>query len=469
MFNNKIMTKRVLSSILFVSFISILSSCSVTKRYQTPEINTDSLYRDVTTADTNTIAHLNWNEVFTDPALQSLIQRGLTYNLNLLSAYTHIQQAQAYFNQSKAALLPDLDLSVGLTQSRLSESQRMGGSSSSRTQYSLGASSAWELDIWGRLSSSKRAEFANLLQTETAAKAIQTRLISSIATYYYRLLAMDQQLQITEQTVVNWDTTVTTMKALKEAATVTEAAVVQSEAQRYAAEVTIPDLKQSIKETENALSILIGSVPGGIERGKLINQQTLSSLNAGVPAQLLANRPDVMEAELNFRTQFELTNVARAYFYPTLSITGSAGFNSQNLNNLLDPAAFIASIGGGLTQPIFNRRANKTRLEVALAQQEDALLNFRNTLLVAGQEVSNALSLYETAKQKITIRAKQTDALQKAADYSQELLENGFANYTEVITARQSLLQAQLSSVNDRLEQLTAVVDLYRSLGGGWK
>ncbi len=449
------MTKRVLSSILFVSFIGILSSCSVTKRYQAPEINTDSLYRDINTTDTNTIAHLSWNEVFTDPALQSLIQRGLNYNTNLLSAYTRIQQAQAYFDQSKAALLPTLSIGAGAT--------------SAKTQYTLGASSAWELDIWGKLSSSKRAEFANLLQTETAAKVIQTGLISSIANYYYRLLAMDEQLQITQQTVINWDTTVTTMKALKEAATVTEAAVVQSEAQRYAAEVTIPDLKQSIRETENALSILIGSAPGSIERGKLINQQTLSSLNAGVPAQLLANRPDVMQAELNFRTQFELTNVARASFYPTLSITGSAGFSSDVLSTLLDPGSWLASIGGSLTQPIFNGRANRTRLEVALAQQEEARLNFKNALLVAGQEVSNALSSYEMAKQKITIRAKQTDALQKSADYSQELLENGFANYTEVITARQSLLQAQLSSVNDHLQQLTAIVNLYRSLGGGWK
>lgn len=449
------MTKRVLSSILFVSFIGILSSCSVTKRYQAPEINTDSLYRDVNTTDTNTIAHLSWNEVFTDPALQSLIQRGLNYNPNLLSAYTRIQQAQAYFDQSKAALLPSLSIGAGVT--------------SAKTQYTLGASSAWELDIWGKLSSSKRAEFANLLQTETAAKAIQTGLISSIANYYYRLLAMDEQLQITQQTVINWDTTVTTMKALKEAATVTEAAVVQSEAQRYAAEVTIPDLKQSIRETENALSILIGSTPGSIERGELSNQQTLSSFNAGVPAQLLANRPDVMQAELNFRTQFELTNVARASFYPTLSITGSAGFSSDVLSTLLDPGSWLASIGGSLTQPIFNRGANRTRLEVALAQQEEARLNFKNALLVAGQEVSNALSSYEMAKQKITIRAKQTDALQKSADYSQELLENGFANYTEVITARQSLLQAQLSSVNDHLQQLTAIVNLYRSLGGGWK
>jgi len=463
------MTKRISSYILFVSLISIVfSACKVTKPYQAPQVKTEDLFRDVNTADTNTIANLPWQEVFTDEILQDLIKRGLSYNLDLLSAYTRIQQAQAYYNQSKAALLPDLVATAGVTQSRLPETHRLGGSSS-RTQYNLGISSVWEADIWGRLSSSKRAEFAALLQTEAAAKAIQTNLISSIANYYYQLLAMDQQLKITEKTVENWKTTVVTMKALKEAATVTEAAVVQSEAQRYAAEVTIPDLKQAIKETENTLSILIGSTPGEIKRGNLLNQHSLNSLEVGVPAQLLANRPDVIQAELNFRTQFELTNVARASFYPTLAITGSAGFNSYDIDNFLDPASLLASIGGSLTQPIFNRRANKTRLEVAVAQQEEALLNFKNTLLTAGKEVSDALSLYETAGQKMVVRNKQTDALQKSVDYSQELLENGFANYTEVITARQSLLQAELSSIDDRLQQLNAVVYLYRSLGGGWR
>jgi len=463
------MTKRLSGYILFVSLISIVfSSCKVTKPYQAPQVKTEDLFRDVNAADSNTIANLPWQEVFTDDILQDLIKRGLTYNLDLLSAYTRIQQAQAYYNQSKASLLPDLVATAGVTQSRLPETQRLSGSSS-RTQYNLGVSSVWEADIWGRLSSSKRAEFAALLQTEAAAKAIQTNLIASIANYYYQLLAMDQQLQITEKTVENWKTTVITMKALKEAATVTEAAVVQSEAQRYAAEVTIPDLKQAIKETENALSILIGSTPGEIKRGNLLNQHSLNSLEVGIPAQLLANRPDVMQAELNFRTQFELTNVARASFYPTLSITGSAGFNSYDIDNFLDPASLLANIGGSLTQPIFNRRANKTRLEVAVAQQEEALLNFKNTLLIAGKEVSDALSQYETAGQKMAVRNKQTDALQKSVDYSQELLENGFANYTEVITARQSLLQAELSSIDDRLQQLTAVVYLYRSLGGGWK
>src|SRR5690606_23153534 len=300
------MTKQTLRYLLLISFSGIvLSSCKITKPYQSPDIKTDGLYRDVNSTDTNSIAQLQWNEVFTDPILQDLIQKGLNYNLDLLSAYTRVQQARAYFNQSRAALLPDLSLTAGVDQSRLSESQRSESSGSSRLQYNLGFSTTWEADIWGRLSSSKRAEFANLLQTEAAAKAIRTDVIASIANYYFRLLAMDRQLEITEKTVENWKSTVLTMKALKEAATVTEAAVVQSEAQRYAAEVTIPDLRHAIKEIENALSILTGDAPGEIERGTLRSQYGLNSLATGVPAQLLANRPDVMQAELNFRMSFE--------------------------------------------------------------------------------------------------------------------------------------------------------------------
>ncbi len=259
------------------------------------------------------------------------------------------------------------------------------------------------------------------------------------------------------------------MRALKEASTVTEAAVVQSEAQRYGAEVTIPDLRQSIRETENALSILIGSAPRAIDRGTIANQQPIRLLQTGVPAQLLANRPDVQQAELNFRDFFELTNLARTFFYPSLNITGSAGLNSFSFSDLFKTGALAASIGAGLIQPIFNQRANKTRLEVAKAQQQEALLNFQNTLLTAGQEVSNAMSLYNTAINKMDIRINQMSALQKSVEYTQELLQYGFANYTEIITARQSLLQAQLGSVNDRLQQLQAIVNLYSSLGGGWK
>jgi len=462
------MNKKIFSYLFLFAFAGLFfASCKVTQPYKSPVLSTDGLFRDTTITDTTTIANVHWNEIFTDTILQRLIEQGIQYNPDLQIAYTHIQQSQAYYLQSGAAFLPTLNANAGVTSSRFSKSQ--GVQVNSATQYQAGLSASWETDIWGKLSSSKRANLANLLQTESAARAVQTNLVSTIANYYYSLLALDQQLEITRMTVRNWDTTVQTMQALKDAAVVTGAAVVQSEAQRYAAEVTIPDLKQTIKETENALSILIGNSPSGIKRGRLQDQSFMEMLHTGVPAQLLSNRPDVQQAEFNFRYYFELTNVARAYFYPSLSITGSAGLNAFSFSDLFRPGALAASIGAGLTQPILNQRGNKTRLEVAKAQQREALLNFQNTLLKAGQEVSNAMSLYETSNEKTSIRTNQLTALQLSVDYSQELLKNGFANYTEIITARQSLLQAELGRVNDRLQQLQAVVDLYRSLGGGWK
>jgi NodT family efflux transporter outer membrane factor (OMF) lipoprotein len=448
--------------------VLLLASCKVTQPYQSPVIPTDSLYRNSNTSDTTSIGNLRWDQLFTDPTLQALINTGIQNNIDLQVAFTRIQQAQAYYSQSKAAFLPSLDANAGVTSSKISEAQGLGIRRSA-TQYQVGVSTAWELDIWGKLKSSRKASLASLLQTEAAKRAVQTQLVADIANYYYLLLALDQQLTITSQTVNNWDTTVQTMRALKEAARVTEAAVVQSEAQRYAAEVTIPDLRQSIRETENLLSILLGSAPNSIPRTNLQAQQMTALLQTGVPAQLLANRPDVLQAELNFRYYFELTNVARTYFYPTLSITGSTGLNALTLGNLFEPSSFVASIGAGLAQPIFNRKANKTRLEVAKLQQREALLQFKNALLNAGREVSDALSLQETALEKVVIRTNQMNALQKSVDYSQELLRNGFANYTEIITARQSLLQAELGRVNDRLQQLQSVVNLYRSLGGGWQ
>ena len=428
----------------------------------------DGLYRDSTSSDTNTIANLHWTQVFTDTILRRLIAEGIAQSPNLQIAYQTVQQSQSYYFQSGAAFLPTLNANAQATASKLSEVQGVGGRSST-SQFQLALTSAWEADIWGRLSSARRASLADLLQSEAGARAVQTSLVANIANYYYALLALDRQLAITQQTVYNWDTTVQTMRALKEAAVVTGAAVVQSEASRYAAEVTIPDIKQNIRETENALSILLKRTPGPIPRTNIDDQATLTMLQIGVPAQLLANRPDVQQAELNFRSAFEQTNVARTYFYPALTITGSGGLSSLSLNNFFSSSAIFASITGGLVQPIFNQRANKTRLEVAKSQQQQAYLGFQNTLLTAGQEVSDAISLYQTAMDKVSVRSNQLTALQRSVEYSQELLRYGSANYTEVITARQSLLSAELSRVNDRLQQLQAIVNLYRALGGGWK
>lgn len=448
---------RITKTITCVSAITVLlSACGIVRPYHKPEAPKEDLFRGIAPIDTHSIAAIPWQDFFTDASLQTLIQTGVSNNYDLLNANSRIHIAQAYYLQSKASLLPTLSLGANVDHS-------------TSTNYQLGLTSSWEVDLWGKLGSSKRASLASLLQTEAGARAVQTGLVATIATYYYQLLALDKQLSITEQTVENWKSTVITMKALKEAGRVTEAAVVQSEAQQYAAEVTIPDLKQSIKEFENALSVLIGTTPSAIQRSTLEKQQLSSNLNTGIPAQLLANRPDVQAAELSLRQHFELTNVARAYFYPSLSLTGSAGQYSSSIDNLFDPSSTLARIVGGITQPIFNKRGNKTRLEVAQAQQHEALYDYKLTLLKAGQEVSNALSAYNTSNDKITVREKQIDALEKSVSYSQELLENGFANYTEVITARQSLLQAELARINDRLQRFTAMVELYRSLGGGWK
>ena len=465
----EIMNIKQLKYLLFISLIALITgACNVTRPYRPPSVNTTGLFRDASVADTNTIANLPYSQVFTDTILQSLIAEGISRNLNLQIAFTRIQQAQSYYLQSGAAFFPTLNSNAQVTESKLSTVQGFGIRTSA-TQFQLGLTSSWEANIWGRLTSARRASLASLLQSEAAARAVQTGIVASIANYYYSLLALDQQLAITQQTVNNWDTTVQTMMALKEAAVVTGAAVVQSQASRYAAEVTIPDLKRNIRETENALSIVLGRPPGSIARTNIDVQAPVTLLQTGVPAQLLANRPDVQEAENNFRYSFEQVNIARASFYPTLVISGSGGLSSLALKTFFSSGSVFASIAAGLTEPIFNQRLNRTRLEVSRAQQQEALLSFQNTLLTAGQEVSNALDMYTTALDKMTVRANELNALQKSVEYSQELLRYGSANYTEVITARQSLLGAQLGRVNDRLQQLQAVVDLYSALGGGWK
>lgn len=443
-----------------------ITACRITKPYQPPAITDNNLYRDVNTTDTNSIATVHWKEIFTDTLLQQLITTGIRNNLDLQVAWSRMRQAEANYAQSRQALYPSVNGDVSAAYAGASNQQRTGRTVIPQ-QYNAGLAATWEADIWGKLRSNKRAGLAALLQATANARAVQTGLIASIATNYYNLTALDQQLKITQQTVVNWQATVEVMKELKKGDVVTSAAVVQSEASRYAAEVTIPDLKQSIRETENQLNLLLGQHPGPIARSGMDDQQPVMLLKTGVPAQLLANRPDVQAAEYNLRYYYELTNVARAYFYPALTISASGGYASYF--SLTGPGSWISNLTAGLTQPIFNQGINKTRLKVAKEQQEQAALDFRTAVLTAGQEVSNALYSYQTALEKGHSRRLQLQNLQLSVDYTQELVRYGFANYTEVLNAQQNLLTAQLSRINDHLQQLQAVVFLYRALGGGWQ
>jgi multidrug efflux system outer membrane protein len=468
------MTKSSNKYILMVIAAALLSACSITKKYERPTtLSTDKLYRDQASADTTTIADMPWQSVFKDEKLNALIQKGLDNNLNLKNAIENIIQAQASLRQSKLAYYPTLNFDANVTRNKQSQAGLNFPAginiNTLTTTYKLGLSTSWEADIWGKLSSSKRAALASYLATDAAKQAVQTQLIADIANNYFLLLSYDKSLKITEETLESRIKNVETIKALKEGAIVTGAAVVQSEANQHAAEVLIPDLKQSIRETENALNILLGQAPGPIDRGELGNQIIPENLAVGVPSQLLENRPDVRQAEFNFRVAFESTNLAKTYFYPSLTLTASGGFSNLELKDFFSNSIFY-SIIGGLTQPIFNQGLNKMRLTTAQSQQLQAYNNFQQSLLIAGQEVSNALYSYEMAVAKEDSRKKQIEALEKAVDYTQQLLEYSSAtNYTDVLTSEQNLLAAQLSGINDNLQKLQAVVNLYRALGGGWK
>lgn len=453
---------------MLTGLAGILLSCNGTRQFSRETVDTKGLYGDTITTDSVTIADKPWQELFTDPYLQNLIREGLDKNPDLQIAVQRMMEAEAYFAQGRAAFFPSLSTQGAYAHVRNPETLYPEGPRNI-DDYQLNLQASWEVDIWGKLRSSKRSAYANLLATDAGKKAVQTELIAGIANSYYGLLSLDEQLEITRQTVRNDKELVEIMKVLKENGQVTGAAVVQTEAARYAAEVTIPDLEQAIRETENALCLMLGRTPGKIERGRLNGQQTPELVKTGVPSQLLDNRPDVMQAEYAVMSAFEVTRNARSYFYPVLNITASTSLESADLNDLLDADAFLLNVVGGLTAPIFNKRANKTRLEVAKAQQEEALISFRSALLNAGQEVNNALGQFDTSDKKIILRQQQLDALEKSVSFTKELLNYGSATYTEVLNARQSLLAAQLSNVSDHLEKLTSFVSLYRALGGGWK
>ncbi|MDR2954709.1 MAG: efflux transporter outer membrane subunit [Prevotella sp.] len=466
------MDNRYIKGIILSGLIALigLSSCQVTNKYKTPETNTEDLYGEMTSTDTTTIANIPWKEYFADPYLVALVEEGIAKNFDLQIAYTRIQQAEASLSMAKAAYFPDVSLVGQANHSRNSDGARgkdMLGYQS--TNYSLGISASWELDIWGKLNRQSKAKYAQFLNSHAYKNLIQTSLVSNIATSYYSLLALDEKLAITEETVKLLEENVQTMEDLKDAGLQNGAAVEQSKTLLYSTQASIPDLESQIRQLENSISTMLGRKPGHITRSTIYDQQYPDQLEYGIPTQMLAKRPDVQQAELSFRSAFELKNAAQANFYPSITLSsGSIGFGTNNtLSNFFKPENIFASIIGGLTQPIFAKKQLTGNLEIAKAQQQEALLIFEQTVLQAGQEVTDILFYYESSLKKNDTREKQIETCRNSVYFTQELLKAGDANYTEVLTAEQNLLSALLSKVNDRLEQLQSTVDLYRALGGG--
>lgn len=439
--------KKITYIILFTLF---LSSCNIYRKFERPEMSVADSYRNLDTTsvvDTATIADLNWTEIYTDPNLQVLINYALENNTDHLIAMEKVKEAKAAFKSARLSFFPSAGL-VFPTNMNYSN----GNTSVS---YDASVTASWEIDLFGKLLNSKRKAQVVMLQSQEYQQAVRTQIIATVADYYFNLLALDKQLNIYTITEKSWATSVETIKAMKEGGMTTEAAVAQYEAYHASIAAAIPEIKAAIMKQENALSALLGDYPKNIERGTLDEQKVGFNIEAGIPMQLLANRPDIKAAEYNLASMFYNTNVARSYFYPNIVIDANLGWTGAL--NLI----------GSLTQPIFYRGANKARLEIAKAQEEAARLQFKQAIVNAGMEVSNALITYDAELKKESERNKQIVALYNAVEYTNELLKLGSSTYLEVLDAQQSLLSALLSQTEDNLNKLNAITSLYHALGGG--
>lgn len=450
-----------------------LPSCQVMNKYKTPDINSEDLFRDKNLSDTTSIANIPWRDYFTDSFLQSYIDEGLNNNYDMLIATERIKQAEANLGMARAAYFPDVALSAQVQHNRSSNGGVDGKDvlGYHSTNYNLGIAVSWEADIWGKLNRQSRSKYALMLNSYSGRNLVQTSLISNIANTYYSLLALDEQLKVTEEMVQLMEENLATTEALKKAGMTNGAAVEQTKASLHKVKVSIPDLENNIRQLENSMCVMLGRKPGAISRTSLNRQDIPTQLSYGVPVQMLAKRPDVMQAELSFRSAFELTHAAKANFYPSIKLTsGLIGYSTNNtLGNFFKPENIFASIVGGLTQPIFAKKQLTTQYKVAKYEQQATLLTFEKTVLEAGQEISDIMNTYESSFRKTQDRNIQVESLARAVNYTQELQKAGEANYLEVLTAQQGLLEAQLSQVSDKLEQLQAVSNLYRALGGGIK
>ena len=440
----------------------LLSSCGIYHKYKPATDMPENLYGEEVqpSEDTLSLGDWDWRRLFTDTPLVELIERGLEQNTDYQAAQLRIKEAEATLLSSKLAYLPSFALSPQGAVSSFDHHKAM-------QTYSLPITASWEVDIFGRLRNAKRQAQALYAQSLDYRQAVRSQLIAGIANTYYTLLMLDAQLDITLQTEASWREMVASSRALMEAGQANEAAVAQMEGTLCAVSASVLELKEQINQVENSLSLLLAETPHGIERGKLADQKMPRQLSTGIPVRMLSRRPDVRMAERKLEQAFYATAQARSAFYPSIVLSGSAGWTNSAGGAIVNPAKFLASAVGSLTQPLFAQGKLTGQLKIAKAQQEEAALGFRQTLLNTGVEVNEALVQYQTAREKSRLYEQEVKALQKAYQSTSLLMIYGTTTYLEVLTARQSLFSAQLTQVANRFTEIQGVINLYQALGGG--
>lgn len=456
--------------------LAALTACNVTKPYKQPDVQLPDQYNTVAYSDTAGIAAMSWKDFFSDTTLKSLIQKGIAYNYDLQLAVKRIESAGRQLQQAKTLQLPTLNASVSGQYNRPSKNSLNGSlseftGSSHYEDYILGLNLSWEADIWGKLRSQKKTAMLQYLQSYEAKKTLQTQLVADIADGYYNLLMLDEQLRIARANLRLADSTLKLTALLKEAGDNTQLSVEQTRAQQQTVAALIPQLEQQIALQENALNELTGSYPQGIARTSGLSGISLpEQLQAGIPAAVLSHRPDVRAAEIDVMIAGEKIGIAQANMYPNFTVTASAGWESLKTGSWFNiPASLFGIIGGTIAQPLLGHRQNKTNLEVAKIDREQAVVKFRQSVLGAVTDVSNALVQISKLAELERIDAGEVQTLDSAVIHAGMLYKSGMANYLEVITAQNSSLQSKLELASVHCQQLIASVALYKSTGGGWQ
>ena len=446
---------------------AMMSSCHIYKAYDRPEaITTSGIYRDPASAtdtlasDTTNMGNLPWKEVFRDAKLQALIEEGLNNNVDVQAAALRVKEAKVMLTSAKLSYLPSINIAPQGTATSMDDGNYVKA-------YTLPAVASWEIDLFGKILNSKRGQKVAYQKSQYSQQAVRSSIICGIANIYYSLLMLDRQVAITTETSDIYKENVRVMEAMKTAGMTTEAGVAQMRAASNQVDASLIDLKRQVRETENSLAILLGRAPQTIERTTLDEQVMPEKLMAGVPLQLLENRPDVKMAEMTLAAAYYSTNQARAAFYPGLTITGTAGWTNGSNISVSNPGVFLMQAMASLAQPIFNKGKLIANLKVTKAEEKIAQMNYQQTILKAGKEVSDALFLFDCQNKKLENDKVRVEQLNKAVIATKALFQSASATYLEVLTSQQSLLSAQLSEVADNFQRIQAVINLYSAVGGG--
>ena len=446
---------------------AMMSSCHIYKAYDRPEaITTSGIYRDPASAtdtlasDTTNMGNLPWQEVFRDAKLQALIEEGLNNNVDVQAAALRVKEAKVMLTSAKLSYLPSINIAPQGTATSMDDGNYVKA-------YTLPAVASWEFDLFGKILNSKRGQKVAYQKSQYSQQAVRSSIICGIANIYYSLLMLDRQVAITTETSDIYKENVRVMEAMKTAGMTTEAGVAQMRAASNQVDASLIDLKRQVRETENSLAILLGRAPQTIERTTLDEQVMPEKLMAGVPLQLLENRPDVKMAEMTLAAAYYSTNQARAAFYPGLTITGTAGWTNGSNISVSNPGVFLMQAMASLAQPIFNKGKLIANLKVTKAEEKIAQMNYQQTILKAGKEVSDALFLFDCQNKKLENDKVRVEQLNKAVIATKALFQSASATYLEVLTSQQSLLSAQLSEVADNFQRIQAVINLYSAVGGG--